>query len=297
MAVNGAPWRRDRPRHVPGLPAWGMPPEGYPEEPLPASLFNGVDRRWALDGADGAGVRLCVLDSGVDGTHPLVAPIDRAWEVVTEQGRVPRVHECEPRDPAGHGTACAGIIREIAPRVSLSSVKVLGDGRSGSAAALLAGLAHAIDQGFDVINMSLSTARPEFRSRLAELCDRAYFRRSVLVVAAHNLPIESFPWNFASVISVASHAEPEPLRYYYNATPPVEFCARGVRVPVAVPDGGTMRTTGNSFAAPHIAGIAALVLSKHPWLTPFQLKTVLYHCAANVSTGGDEGGVLVTRTT
>ena len=295
MDLNPAPWRRERPRHFSGVPAWGMPAEGYREEPIPASLFGGVDRDWALDGADGAGVRVCVLDSGVDGSHPLVAPVERAWQVVTEEGRAPRVRECEPRDTAGHGTACAGIIRDIAPRVSLSSVRVLGDGKSGSAAALIAGLAYAIEQGFDVINMSLSTARLEFRSRLAELCDRAYFRRTTLVVAAHNLPIESFPWSFASVISVASHAEPDALRFYYNATPPVEFCARGVRVPVASPGGGTTRNTGNSFAAPHIAGIAALILSKHPWLTPFQLKSVLYHCAANVSTEGDEGGVLVTR--
>jgi subtilisin len=297
MAVNPVPWRRERSKHFSGMPAWGMPAVGYREEPLPVSLFGGLDTGWALGGADGAGVRVCVLDSGVDGSHPLVAPVDQAWQVVSEEGRMPRVEPCEPHDPAGHGTACAGIIRSLAPGVTLSSVRVLGDGRSGSAAALIAGLAYAIEQGFDVINMSLSTARLEVRGRLAELCDRAYFRRTTLVVAAHNLPIESFPWSFASVISVASHAEPDPLRYYYNATPPVEFYARGVRVPVASPGGGTTRNTGNSFAAPHISGIAALVLSKHPWLTPFQLKSVIYHCAANVSTEGDEGGILVTRTT
>lgn len=297
MDVTGAPWRRERPKHVFGMPAWSMPAQGYRDEPVPASLVGAVDRGWAWGGADGSGVRVCVLDSGVDGSHPIVAPVERAWQVVTAEGRAPRVEECAAVDTVGHGTACAGIIRGIAPRVSLSSVKVLSDGRSGSAAALVAGLAHAIEEGFDVINMSLSTARLEFRSRLAELCDRAYFRRTTLVVAAHNLPIESFPWNFASVVSVASHAEPDPMSYYYNATPPVEFYARGVRVPVAAPGGGTTVNTGNSFAAPQIAGIAALVLSKHPWLTPFQLKTVLYHCAANVSVGGVGDGVLVTRVT
>jgi subtilisin family serine protease len=297
MDVNGPPWRRERPKQLFGMPAWSMPTEGYRDEPIPASLFGQVDHGWAWDGADGNGVRVCVLDSGVDGSHPLVAPIERAWQVVTAEGRAPRVEECEAKDPAGHGTACAGIIRSIAPRVSLNSVKVLNDGKSGSAAALIAGLAHALEEGFDVINISLSTARLEFRSRLAELCDRAYFRRTTLVVAAHNLPIESFPWNFASVISVASHAEPDAMSYYYNATPPVEFYARGVRVPVASPGGGTSRSTGNSFAAPHLAGIAALVLSKHRWLTPFQLKSVLYHCAANVSTQGAGDGVLVTRAT
>lgn len=295
MDMRPAPWRGPRPKHHSGMPAWSMPAANYREEPVPATLFGDVGRDWAWGGANGADIRVCVVDSGVDGQHPLVAPVDRAWEVVAADGRAPWVEECEPQDRAGHGTSCAGIIRGIAPRASLSSVKVLGNGRSGTSAALVAGLSHAIEEGFDVINMSLSTARPEMRSRLAELCDRAYFRRCVLVVAAHNLPIESFPWNFASVISVASHAEPDAMRYYYNATPPVEFCARGVQVPVASLDGGTSKNTGNSFAAPHMAGIAALILSKHPWLTPFQLKSVLYHCATNVSTEGVEGGILLRR--
>ncbi|MCX5301305.1 S8 family serine peptidase [Streptomyces sp. NBC_00193] len=283
MDLNGAPWRRERRPHASGMPAWSMPAGGDPGETLPTALFEGIGPRWAWEGADGEGVRVCVLDSGVQAGHPLVGTVERAWQVVSAEGRAPRVEECEPLDSAGHGTACAGIIRSIAPRVSLSSLKVLGDGRAGSASALIAGLAFAIEEGFDVISMSLSTTRVEFRDRLGELCDRAYFRRTAVVAAAHNLPIESFPWNFASVISVASHAEPDGMRFYYNAAPPVEFRARGVRVPVASLGGGTVRNTGNSFAAPHMAGIAALVLSKHPWLTPFQLKSVLYHCAANVS--------------
>ncbi|MGT2531683.1 S8 family serine peptidase [Streptomyces nojiriensis] len=135
------------------------------------------------------------------------------------------------------------------PRVSISSLKVLGDGRSGSAAALISGLAFAIEEGFDVISMSLSTTRVEFRDRLTELCDRAYFRRTTVVAAAHNLPIESFPWNFSSVISVASHAEPDGMRFYYNPAPPVEFRARGCasrwRAAVAEPCGAP------ATASPH----------------------------------------------
>lgn len=266
------------------MPAWSMPAGGCRDDPVPASPLGPVDPGWAWGGADGSGVRVCVLDSGVDGAHPLVAPVERAWQVVTAAGGSPRVDECEPQDAMGHGTACAGIIRGVAPKVSLHSVKVLGGGTSGSGAALIAGLSFAIEEGFDVVNVSLSTPRPEYRGRLAELCDRGYFRRTALVVAAHNLPIASFPWSFASVISVASHAGPEAMRYYYNPTPPVEFYARGVRVNVAKAGGGTGLDTGNSFASAHLAGIAALVLSKHPRLTPFQLKSVLYQCAANVST-------------
>lgn len=283
MDLTTPPWRRERPKQFPGLPAWSLPAEVRRDEKFDADLFAQVDPEWAWGGADGAGVRVCILDSGVDGEHPMVAPIDQAWQVVTDDNGNPRIEECEPRDSAGHGTACAGIIRSIAPQASLSSVKVLSDGKYGTGGALIAGLEFAVEMGFDLINMSLSTAKPQYQQPLSRLADRAYFRRCVLVVAAHNLPVVSFPWNFASVISVASHDESDPMRYYYNATPPVDFHARGVRVPVARPGGGQIRSTGNSFAAPHLIGIAALTISKHRWLTPFQVKSVLYQCAANVA--------------
>ena len=90
------------------------------------------------------------------------------------------------------------------------------------------------------------------------------------------MPVESYPWRFSSVISVGSHEEDDPLLYYANPDPPVEFFARGVDVEVAWLGGGTIRATGNSFATPCISGIAALILGKHPGLTPFQLKTVLH---------------------
>lgn len=282
MAVDAPPWRRERPGQFPGLPAWSVPGAVSMSGRFEVSAFPSVDHRWAWTGVDGAGVRVCVVDSGVDGAHALVGEVEQAWQVVTDDAGVPRITPCEPRDSAGHGTACAGIIRGIAPGVRLSSVRVLTDGKGGTGAALLAGLEHAIDSGFDLINMSLSTTRPEFRLRLGELADRAYFRRSVLVVSAHNLPVESYPWTFSSVISVASHDEDDPLTYYYNPAPPADFHARGARVLVARPGGGMVRSTGNSFAAPHITGIGALILSRHRWLTPFQLKSVLYHCAANV---------------
>ncbi len=101
------------------------------------------------------------------------------------------------------------------------------------------------------------------------------------------MPVESFPWRFSSVISVGSHEEADPLLFYANPDPPVEFFARGVDVDVAWIGGGTIRATGNSFATPCISAIAALILSKHPRLTPFQLKSVLYLISSNV--GGVKG--------
>lgn len=282
------PWRRPARDHFPGVPAWGAPTASVPQEQFDVSPLAQVTPEWAWSGADGSGVRVCVLDSGVDGEHPLIGGLDGSFEIVTNAQDDLAVAEAEPGDTAGHGTACASLIRSIAPGASLTSVRVLTDGKHGSGAALLRGLEWAIEQGYDVINMSLSTSKPQFCLALHELADRAYFRRCVLVASAHNMPVWSFPWPFASVISVASHNEPDPMTYYYNPAPPVEFYARGVRVRVAWPGGKEILSTGNSFATPHIAGICARILSKHSSMTPFQLKSVLYLAASNVA-GGDGG--------
>jgi subtilisin family serine protease len=118
-----------------------------------------------------------------------------------------------------------------------------------------------------------------------KLADEAYFRNLVLVSAVNNLPAPSYPSLYASVISVAAHEGTELFTYYYNPSPPVEFGAPGIDVQVAWLGGQYMVSTGNSFAAPHIAGLAALIRSKHPELTPFQIKTVLYACASNAAPG------------
>jgi subtilisin len=291
--TEAPPWRRPRRAHFPGVPAWGSPVAKLPDEPFETSELGTVSGDWAWGGADGAGVWVCLLDSGADASHPRVGGIDQAMEVTTGPDGGTEVTATEPADKAGHGTACASVIRSVAPAVSLNSVRVLTNGKFGGGNALLAGLRWAIENDFDVINLSLSTSKPQFLDELRELSDLAYFRRCVLVSAAHNLPVQSYPWPFAAVISVASHDGPDPMTYYYNPSPPVDFYARGVRVPVAWPGGGETRSTGNSFAAPHITGICALILSKHPRLTPFQLKSVLYSAARNVAR--PEGGNRVSE--
>ncbi|MGH3156937.1 MAG: S8 family serine peptidase [Streptosporangiaceae bacterium] len=277
------PWRRPPHGHFPGVPAWGAPTADTSQEAFEADWLPEVSPEWAWGGANGAGIRVCVLDSGVDAAHPRVGGVDRSLSVVGDTDGGIGISEVEPVDLAGHGTACASVIRSIAPGVSLTSVRILTDGRHGSGAALLAGLDWAIEEGFDLVNMSLSTTKEQFCLPLYELADRAYFRRCILVASAHNMPVRSYPWLFASVISVASHNEPDPMVYYYNPAPPVEFYARGVKVPVAWIGGREISSTGNSFATPHITAICARILSKHPLLTPFQLKAVLYLAASNIA--------------
>jgi subtilisin len=265
------------------LPAWSLPAEAVEGISLSVDWPERVDREWAWGGSTGADVSVCILDSGIERGHPLVGIVERAVAVSVGEGGATVVEEDAEGDLCGHGTACAGIVRSFAPDCALVSTRVLGAGYTGSGSVLLAGLRWAVEQGFRVVNMSLSTTKHEFAALLHELADSAYFRRTVIVASAHNMPVESFPWRFSSVISVGSHESPDPFEFFYNPSPPVEFFARGVDVEIAWLGGGTIRASGNSFATPHLAGLCALILGKHPELTPFQLKSVLHLTATNVA--------------
>jgi len=267
------------------LPAWSLPKDAVDRIALPAYWPERITREWAFEGSTGRGARVCILDSGVEAGHPLVGDLESAVAISIGANDEVIADEDTEGDVSGHGTACAGIVRALAPDCSISSVRVLGSSFTGSGAVLLGGLRYAVEQGFDVINMSLSTTKKPFAGVLHELADSAYFKRTVLVASAHNMPVESYPWRFSSVISVGSHEEDDPMAFFYNPNPPVEFFGRGVNVEVPWLDGRSLRVSGNSFATPHLSAICALILAKHPELTPFQLKSVLYLTATNVGGG------------
>lgn len=279
----GPPWLDDAEvRHFREVPAWGWPLSLRSLPELPVSELNGAGFAWACEGSTGAGVRICLLDSGVDSAHPAVPAVEGQWQVSCIDGQV-RVVPAEHSDPSGHGTACASLIGSVAPDVSLSSVRVLSGGNAGSGQTLIAALRWAIDEGFALIHLSLATNKPYLFDALRMEIERSYRRRCVMVASASNLPVASMPWRSPLTVSVASHDQPETGLVLANPRPPVDFFAPGVDVVVAAPGGGSVRTTGNSFAAPYVTGLAALTLAKRPWLTPFQLKAALFAMAANVS--------------
>jgi subtilisin family serine protease len=240
---------------------------------------------WAWGGATGKGVRVAIIDSGIDIEHPdLEGCVDADAGVMIQLDREGNpVEVAGPHDDSfGHGTACTGIIHSIAPEARVTSVKVLGAGLSGKAVAFLRGLGWAIENGYDVVNLSLGTTKRDWALAFYELCDQAYFRNCFLVTAANNVNRASYPSLYGSVASVACNLATDPFRFHWNPEPPTEFLARGIDVELSWVGGGRMVGTGNSYAAPHIAGIAALIRSKHPELRPFQVKTVLWATAANV---------------
>ncbi len=246
-----------------------------------------LTREWAWGSSTGKGVSVAIIDSGIEQDHPALQRSVRGGVIVEwdaeDRNKVRYVEDNDLIDLSGHGTACAGIIHAIAPDAELCSVRVLGRDMTAKALQFAGGLRWAIEHEMHVVNLSLSTSRAEYYALFHELADQAYFNNIVLVSAVNNIFVPSYPSLYSSVISVAAHDCPEPMTYYYNPSPPVEFGAFGINVEVSWLNGGSCVTTGNSFAAPHIAGIVALIRAKHPNLTPFQIKTALFACASNTS--------------
>jgi subtilisin len=245
-----------------------------------------IDRHWAWGGSTGVGTRVCVIDSGLDPA----AEIGRrggSFRVAKHDVEGDLSYDILPDshgDAASHGTACATIIHRLAPDCEITSVRVLGPSLGGSSDVLVAALRWAIGQDFGVINLSLSTKNPVYKQEIHDLVDRALFANIAIVAAAHNNPVDSFPWRFSAVFSTGSHAVDDPEYIELNPRPPVEYFAAGVRV--AIPqNGGTVRMSGNSFAAPHLAGLIARIRSKHPHLTVPEIKHVLAAIAGNLVEG------------
>ena len=271
------------------LPAWSEPFAADHRDRLRRAVpFETFDRAAAWGGADGSGVTVAVVDSGVEAGHPdLGGGVVRSVRVEFDPSGEPVVvDDAEGIDLVGHGTACAGIIHGLAPSAEIVSIRVLGADNRGKGELFAAGLEWAIGQGVSVANLSLSSRSEALFGTFHALADQAYFANVLLVSAANNVHVASYPSLFAAVISVAAHDLPDPLAYFYNPRPPVEFGARGVDVEVAWKGGGRIVATGNSFAAPHIAGIAALIRSKHPTATPFEVKAIM---AATASSSGASG--------
>ncbi|MDH4141765.1 MAG: S8 family serine peptidase [Chloroflexota bacterium] len=265
------------------LPAWSEAFTGPTRDHLVRAAAPGsLDRAEVFGDADGRGVTVAVVDSGVDGAHPAVAGrLVRRLRVEVDGDDAVVLDDPGVEDLVGHGTACAGIIAAVAPAVEIVSIRVLGADNRGKGRAVAEAIDWAVVNGIAVVNLSLSSRSEAMFGSFHDLADRAYFANTLLVCAANNVPGPSYPSLFAAVLSVAAHDVRDPDVWFYNPSPPVEFGAYGLDVDVAWRDGGRIRATGNSFAAPHLAGQAARLRSRYPGATPFEIKALLAATASD----------------
>jgi len=260
---------------------------------------------------------VAVIDSGIDTDHPQLA--GSLWSNPDEipgnrldddhNGYVDDVHGWDFRDDDnsstvgsklhGHGTAVASIIAAqpgevpivgIAPGIRLMDVRFLDSRNSFGGndwSTFVQAIEYAVDNGADIINLSIyANGRPPvaFEDALAEAV-----RRGVLVVGITGNRGEAevmYPAKYDSVLAVSAISESDLLAEYSNCGGGVNLCAPGDRIPALSPGGRSTTQSGTSFAAPHVTGVLALILSVAPQLSGADAVDVLLRTAADLGTRG-----------
>lgn len=259
-------------------------------DPQPVA-FDGIFALFAPDRilrdprATGDGVAVAVIDSGVERVLLEDKFRKQGTEIRPIEGAVFRGTAAAPgpydgHQSSAHGTTVADIILTLAPRVTLYSADVFGPQGTCEVETVVAALRHAIDVWkVKVVNLSLGVPEHRLqqlprRQQLFRAIEEAYFRDVLVFAAAHNEhPVtRSYPAVYSPpLISVDKGLFDDPLRFAYKLREQIEFQAhgRGYLGPFA-------REPATSWATPHLAGIAARILSLKPDLKPFEIKTILY---------------------
>lgn len=235
--------------------------------------------------ANGEGVTVCVIDSGIERRLLEEKFQRRGTPIQPIEGAIFHPNSPEPlpyegKQSSSHGTTVADIILTLAPEVRLFSADVFGPRGSCEVELLLRALRWAVEVWHcKVINLSLGVPEQRLqqvqrRQQLQRAVEEAYYKDVLVIAAAHNEhPItRSYPAAFATqLLSVDKHLFRDPLEFAYHLHEQVEFQAhsRGYLGPFA-------HEPATSWAAPHLTGIAARILSLKPDLKPFEMKTILY---------------------
>ncbi|MFL5243605.1 MAG: S8 family peptidase [Gemmataceae bacterium] len=279
-----------------------LPPSGLnPEKPSGFGLDDIIalatpDRLLHHPLADGRGVAVCVMDSGIERKVLEARCRERGQRLEPIVGGIfttnrPEPHPYEGRQSTPHGTTVADILLAMAPRIQLFSADVFGPSGSCEVDTVLNALHWAMDVWHcKIINLSLGVPEPRLhqvlrKQQLQRAIEEAYYKDVLVFAAAHNdhpLTI-SYPAAFAPpLVSVDKRLFSDPLQFAYELREHIEFQAhgRGYFGPFA----GEPAT---SWAVPHLAGIAARILSLRPGLKPFEMKTILYWLFLNQAKAGD----------
>jgi subtilisin family serine protease len=244
--------------------------------------------------ASGRGVRVAVVDSGIDASHPWLATATIVHHQVERVVDSLRVVEGSPSDLSGHGTACAGIIHRMVPEAGIVDLRVLDSNGHCSRDALLVALRHCVKERYEVVNLSLGVDVPRSQPlrpsdnaailELYEIADAAYTRGVVLIAAGPNVAaFRTYPGKSKSLIGVgrAPFAEPEMLRSMVTAD--YEIVAPGENVLAPALGGGERRWTGTSFAVPHVAAHVARIRAGDTDLPIEGIKASLHALARSAS--------------
>jgi len=236
------------------------------------------EARHFLQHSRGHGVRVAVLDSGIELSHPALAGLKVEDDVaVVDDGLQLRVVPGEGRDVYGHGTALAGIIHQLAPEAALGSFRVLGQRLRSRTMIIREAARLALERGYHILNCSFGCGRDDHVLFYKEWIDEAYIRGHHVIAACNNEDFTKREWpgHFSTVITVNFTGCNSPEEFHYRRGCLVEFAARGQDLEVAWSGGAHKQVTGSSFAAPHVTGLLARLISGLPALSTLQAKALL----------------------
>jgi subtilisin family serine protease len=246
------------------------------------SVVNIEEARLALHQGTGRGVKIAVIDSGIDARHPALNGLKLADDIaVVDRGHYLDVVPGEGKDLYGHGTAIAHIIHTIAPEAEIGSIRVLGERLNSRTAIIQEGARQALDRGYHILNCSFGCGIEEHVLKYKAWVDEAYLKGVHIVAACNNIDFQKPEWPgyFPSVFTVNFCHTDRPDQFFYQPGFMVEFAASGENVEVPWSGGEYKKVTGTSYATPHVVALLARLIGLLPDLSPLEAKALMLRIA------------------
>lgn len=281
----------------------------YPGRPWSLQRVR-LDELWSE--SRGKGVRVAVIDTGVDVKNP---QLQNAVDVKSGRNFLPKGLKDENGDPVdrgnengttdtvGHGTKVAGIIAArpaagtgfvgLAPEATIIPIQQNDAEGNGDTDSLARSIDYAVQAGAGVINISQDTAGAvEPDPKLEAAVEEALARGVVVVASAGNDGLggntkKTYPASYEGVLAVAASDRNNERASFSQSGDFVGVAAPGVDIISTVPRGGHCADNGTSFSAPYVAGIAALIKAEHPTWTPRQIVAQIEQTAERTIAGHD----------
>jgi len=270
-----------------------------PPAPAPHAAAGDTEIPWGVKRVNAAGVwktsagegiKVAVIDTGMDYTHPdLAANYAGGYNAITPGA--------EPLDDQGHGTHVAGTIGAVrnakgvagvAPEVSLYAVKVLNSGGTGAYSDIVDGIQWAVDNKMQVINMSIGDGgHTQAMASAVKAADKAGI--AIVCAAGNDSGAVNYPARYPESIAVSASNSSDKLAYFSSRGPEIAFIAPGTDIKSTYKGGKYTTLDGTSMASPHVAGLAALAVALGAD-TPAKVRAALKKAASSLKLKPAEEG-------